>query len=434
MSNEMVGILVLILMFILLFMRIPIAISMAIPAILGIAYLKGWNTLMSSIESTVWSNSFSYTLSTIPLFVLMGQFLAASNLTSDLFQTFRIWFGKFKSGLAFATIGSSALLAAVSGSSLATTGTMGVIAPKEMVKAGYDKRLISGTVLAGGGLGILIPPSTSFIMYGLLTDSSIGQLFIAGILPGIVLTLIYFITIVVIVTFNPKMTSANPEKYTWKEKFISLKYTIWILVLFLVVIGGIYFGVFSPTEAAGIGAMGAFLIALFRRALTLKAFTEAALKTMTTVGFLFAIILSAFLLNYVLVITRIPTILADFIFSAPLSAFMIFVIIVILYVILGAIMDTMAMMVVTVPIILPVIEVMEWDFIWFGVIMVLLIEVALISPPIGMNCFVLDGVAPQLKLGDIFKGALIFIVPLLVMIFLVYFVPEIALYLPQKMF
>lgn len=432
MSIEIVGLTIIIVMFILMFLRVPLSVAMGVPAILGIIYLRGWETTLSTVETIVWSNSFSYTLTTIPLFIFMGQFLHSAGLTKELFNTFRKWFGKIRGGLALATVGSSALLAAASGSSVATTGTMGVVAPKEMLKSGYNKTLAGGSVIAGGSLGILIPPSTSFILYGMLTDQSIGKLFTAGLLPGIILMIFYMIAVLVIVKLKPDFAPGF-EQSTWSEKLKSLKNTIWILILFLVVIGGIYLGWFSPTEASGIGAIGAFLIALVRKKLTFKNFKEATFETVRTTGFLFAVLLSAFLLNYVLVITRLPNILGDVISSSSLSPTMIFILLILMYLVLGAIMDTTAMIVVTIPIILPLVEMMGWDLIWFGVIIVLLIEMALMSPPIGINCFVLDGVAKDLKLGNIFKGAMIFAIPILVLIAVLYIMPNIALYLPNTM-
>lgn len=432
MSATTVGILVLIAMFILMFMRIPIAVAMAIPAAFGIIYLRGWDVLLATVNSIVWEHTFSYTLTTIPLFVLMGQFLYSCGFSDELFEMFRKWFGKLKGGLGLATIGSSAMFAASSGSSLATTGTIGTIASKEMLKSGYSKVLTGGSIAAGGTLGILIPPSTMMIIYGVMTEQSIGKLLIAGIVPGIILTLFFMLTINIAALVKPSLVPP-PEnfKVSWAERFASLKSTVWILLLFTIVIGGIYAGFFTATEAAGVGALGAALIAIARRKLTIKTFSQAVISTVRTTGFIFAIVISAFILNYVLTITRLPNELANFLFEKDLSPFMIFILIVIMYIILGAVMDTMAMIVVTIPLILPILEMHNFDLIWFGVIIVLLVEMALISPPIGMNCFVLNGVVKELELTDIFKGTLIFIIPILILIFLLYVFPEIAVFLPN---
>ncbi|MFJ8063228.1 TRAP transporter large permease [Psychrobacillus sp. NPDC096426] len=432
MSVETVGVLVIIAVFILMFLRVPIVLSMAIPAFVAILYLKNSTALYSAIESVIWEQSYNYTLSTIPLFVLMGQLLFVSGFSDELFQTFRNWFGRLKGGLAMATIGASAVFASSSGSSLATTSTIGLVSSKEMLKSGYSKVLTGGSIVAGGTLGILIPPSTMFIIYGMITEQSIGKLLIAGIVPGILLTLFFILTIYVIILINPKLGASKEEAtVSWKEKFSSIKTNIWIICLFILVMGGIYIGWFTATEAAGFGALGAFIIALLRRKLTRASLSEAVFGTIKTTGFIFAIVMGAFLLNYVLTITRVPNLLADFLFASHLSPFVFFLLIVLMYLVLGAIMDTMAMVVVTVPILMPTLAVYNFDLIWFGVIIVLLVEVALISPPVGMNCFVLRGVVKELDLGSIFKGAIIFVIPILSLIFLLYFFPDIAIFLPN---
>ncbi|MEW9673539.1 TRAP transporter large permease [Ammoniphilus sp. 3BR4] len=427
-----IGIIVLIAVFVLMFLRIPIAVSMAIPACLGIFALKGEKALFAAIESIIWEHSYSYTFSTIPLFVLMGQFLYYSDISNELFTAFKNWFGRLKGGLGIAAIGASAMFAASSGSSLATTGTIGVASSKEMLKAGYAKSLTGGAIVAGGTLGILIPPSNMFIIYGMITEQSIGKLLMAGIVPGILLTLFFMATIYISILIKPELVAGQfDHQVSWREKFQSLKANIWIILLFMFVMGGLYIGLFTATEAAGFGALGALAIALVRRKLTFSTFSEAMLGTVRTTGFIFAIVMGAFLLNFVLTITRIPNLLADFLFSKDLSPTMIFLLIVVMYLILGAIMDTLAMIVVTMPLILPIVQQLGFDLIWFGVIITLLVEMALISPPVGMNCFVLKGVVEELDLKSIFKGAMIFMVPILSLIGLLYVFPEIALFLPN---
>lgn len=432
MAMETVGIIVIAAVFILMFLRVPIVLSMALPAFVAILYLRSENTLFTAIESVIWEKSYHYTLSTIPLFVLMGQLLFAAGFTADLFDTFRKFFGRIRGGLGMATIAASAVFASSSGSSLATTSTIGLVASKEMLKSNYSKALTGGTIVAGGTLGILIPPSTMFIIYGMITEQSIGKLLIAGIIPGLLLSLLFILTIFVCIKVKPSMAGDQlDDEVSWKEKLASLKVNIWIICLFLVVMGGIYLGFFTATEAAGVGALGAFIIALLRRKLTWKVFSEAMFGTIKTTGFIFVIVMGAFLLNYVLTITRVPNLLADFLFANDLSPFTFFLLMVIMYLILGAIMDTLAMVVVTIPILLPTLIAYDFDLIWFGVIIVLLVEVALISPPVGMNCFVLRGVVKELDLGNIFKGALIFVIPIVSLIFFLYAFPDIVTFLPN---
>jgi C4-dicarboxylate transporter, DctM subunit len=429
---ETIGLYGVLLTFILMLLRIPISLAMIIPAILGILYLRDWNVVATVLESMVWTQSYSYTLSAIPMFILMGELLFISGITSELFTTFRAWFGRLKGGLAMATIGSSALFSAASGSSIATVGTMGVISTDEMMKAGYNKVLIGGSIVAGGSLGNLIPPSTMFIIYGMMTEVSIGQLLMAGTVPGIVLTLLFMVSIYFAVLFKPELAPGSTST-TWKEKFISLRLTGWIVILFVVVIGGMYIGLFSPTEAAGVGAFCSFVIAIVRRKLTWANFGEALSRTLRTTGFLFPIILASFILNYFLAITKIPMLLSSMIEDTGLPRWAIFALIVIVYIILGSLMDAMAMVVVTLPIVLPVLQALEFDLIWFGVIIVIVVEMALISPPVGITCFVLSGISPKMSLNQIFKGAMWFMIPICLLIVILYIFPEIALFLPNTM-
>lgn len=434
MSVTTVGLIVLLFVFMLMFFRVPIAIAMAVPSILGILYLRDWNILLSVIDTVVWKNSYSYALTSIPLFVLMGNLIYASGISSELYTFFRSWLGNFRGGLAMSTIGSSAMFAAASGSSLATASTIGVMASKEMLQAGYSKSVTGGSIAAGGTLGILIPPSTMMIVYGMITEQSIGKLLVAGILPGILLTILFMITIYIVSFIKPDLIAKKSDyKITWKERFDSFKSIVWILVLFFIVIGGIYAGIFTATEAAGAGAVGALIIALARRKLTIKKFNNAIFETVKTTGFIFAIVIGAYILNYVLTITRIPNLISDLLFSYDLSPTMLFVLIVIMYIILGAFMDGISMVVLTMPIILPLLEGVGFDLIWFGVIIVLVVEMGLITPPVGINCFVLNGVVQELELKDIFKGALIFVIPILVAIIIVYIFPDIALFLPNTL-
>lgn len=301
-----------------------------------------------------------------------------------------------------------------------------------MQKAGYSDSLSSGAVVGGGTLGILIPPSTAFIIYGMLTEESIGKLLIAGILPGLLLTLLYMLTVYGAVLVRPSLGPAV-ERSSWKDRFIALRSILWIAILFIVVIGGMYAGLFSPTEAAGVGAFGAFVIAVIRRRLTWSNLSESLTNTVKVTGFLFAIILGAFILNYFLAITRLPANLAAVISGLGWHPVAVLLVILLLYLVLGAIMDALAMVVITIPIILPTVKALGFDLIWFGVIVVVMIEMALLSPPVGMGCFVLKGVNPSLRMEDIYKGALLFMLPIFVLIALLIAFPDIALLLPRLM-
>ncbi|WP_158737996.1 TRAP transporter large permease [Alteribacillus sp. YIM 98480] len=433
MPVEWIGVIGIALMFILMFLKFPISISLIVPGVLGVFYIRGWGAVETTLETIIWSHSFSYTFSTIPMFILMGELLFISGISTELFDTFRKWFGKMKGGLATSTIGASALFAAASGSSVASTGTMGVIAQREMNKAGYDDKFSSGTIVSGGTLGILIPPSGAFIIYGIITEQSIGKLLIAGIVPGIVLALLFILTIIITVRVQPKLAPDNTISYSWKEKFISIKSTIWFIALFVVVIGGMYVGWFSPTEAAGAGAFVALILASLKKKLNFRTLVQALERTLRTTGFLFAIVLGAFVLNYFLALTHLPEFMASVITASNLPVWGVILLIMLMYLILGAVMDALAMIVVTIPIILPIIQALGFDLIWFGVWIVIIIELALITPPIGMNCFVLKGAVSDLRLEDIFKGAARFIIPIIVMLLLLTAFPSIALWLPSTM-
>ncbi|MFC4025284.1 TRAP transporter large permease [Oceanobacillus longus] len=430
MSPIVVGIICIILMFVLMFSRVPIAISMAVPGILGAVYLRGMDAVGSMLNTVVWDQSASYIFSTIPLFVLMGELLFAANITKDLFDSFRKWFGGLRGGLGIATIGASSIFAASSGSSIAATGTMGLIATNEMRESNYKDSFAGGTVVAGGTLGVLIPPSTAFIIYGLMADQSIGQLLIAGIIPGVMLTIIYMGIVFLSVTINPSLAPRSDLKFTWKEKFASLKSTIWFIALFVLVIGGMYIGIFSPTESAGIGAAGALTLCLIRGGLTFEKVVTAFSRTLKTTSFMFAIILGAYILNYFLALTRLPIMLAEWITNSGISMYGFLFLIIILYILLGMVMDLVAVMVITMPVFLPTLIAFDFDLIWFGVIVVILIEMAMITPPVGINCFVLKGAVPDLHLGDIFNGAIRFVIGLAILLVLMILFPQIPLFLP----
>jgi len=431
-SAATVGVIALVVMIVLMMMQIPIAISMALPAIVGILYLKGWTTLSAAIETIFWNRSFHYTLSTLPMFILMGEMLNISGVSSELFASFRAWLGRLKGGLGIATIGASAIFAAASGSSVANTGTIGMMATKEMLKYGYSRPLASGSIVAGGTLGILIPPSSFLIFYGMLTEQSIGKLLIAGIIPGVLLALAYMLTVYLWVIFKPEQAPPAVGG-TLKEKLAAFKSTGWIILLFIIVIGGMFVGVFGPTEAAGIGAFCTMLIALGKRKLTWSNFVQILARTVQTTGYMFAIVLGAFLLNYLLTFSKVPMIVSNWLLDLNLPNALTFFLILVMYFLLGALMDSMAALVVTIPIVMPIITGMGHDLIWYGIVMCMMVEAALISPPHGMNLLILNGVAPELKMEQIFKGALVFLIPIFLMIFIIYLFPELALYLPSRM-
>jgi len=430
MSPELIGMIGIIIMFALMAFGMPIAVCMSLIGILGAWYVIGINAAINGLATVVWSKSYDFVLSTVPMFVLMGYFIYHSGISTELFNSFRKWLGWLRGGLAMATIATCALFAAATGSSVASAATMGVVCAPEMDRLQYDKRLSSGAIATGGTLGILIPPSTVFIIYGILTEQSIGALFMAGIIPGILMSLLFMVSISVIVRIKPQL-APKTEKFSFKWK--DLKETGWIVALFVLVIGGIYTGVMTPTEAGAVGAFGAFFIALMKRKLTWGKFILALTETLRTTCFIFAIIIGAFILNYFLTITRLPNFLAEFTATLNLPPLIILIFIFVIYLFLGCVMDALAMVVITMPIFFPTIIALGFDPIWFGVIVVIIFEMALITPPIGLNCYILNGVVGNVKLEEIFLGITIFLPAMVLMLILLVLFPELALFLPSTM-
>jgi tripartite ATP-independent transporter DctM subunit len=432
MSPEITGVLGILLMFLLLALRMYIGMAMALVGFLGLWVLIGFDAGISILGITPLAEGSSYTLSVIPLFVLMGQFAFVSGISTDIYKTVYTWMGHLRGGLAMATVLACAGFAAICGSSLATGATMGMVAIPEMKKYRYDNRLSTGSVAAGGTLGILIPPSIGFVIYGILTEVSIGKLFMAGFIPGILLALLFTITIYIQCTINPKM-GPRGQKASWQAKIKALAGTWGMLLLFIIVIGGIYMGVFTPTEAAGIGAFGAFLISFFKRKMNWKKLVECLMESGRTTAMIFLIIIGANIFSTFLGLARLPMGLADFVTGLALPKMVILSGIIIIFIILGCVMDCYAIMILTVPILFPVIEAMQFDPIWFGVLMVIVLEIGLITPPVGLNVFVLKSAAPDVPLTVIFKGIWPFLLTALVAIVLLTVFPQIALFLPSLM-
>jgi len=432
MSPEVIGILGIVVMFALLALRMYIGIAMALTGFLGLSCIVGFDAGLHILGITPLTEGSSYTLSVIPLFVLMGQFAFISGISSDIYKTVYAWMGHFRGGLAMATIMACAGFAAVCGSSLATGATMGMVAIPEMNKYNYDPKLSTGCVAAGGTLGILIPPSIGFIIYGILTEESIGKLFIAGFLPGALLAFLFMLAIYIQCRLKPEIGPPS-DKTTLKEKIRSLGGTWGMLLLFLIVMGGIYFGIFTPTEAAGVGAFGAFLFALIKRKMNMETFIQSLLQTGRTTAMIFLIIIGANIFSTFLGLARLPMELADFIGTLALPKLVILAGIILVFVLLGCVMDCYAIMILTVPIIFPVIEALQFDPIWFGVLMVIVLEVGLITPPVGLNVFVLKAAAPNVPLSTIFRGIWPFLIAAVVAICLIIIFPDIATYLPNHM-
>jgi tripartite ATP-independent transporter DctM subunit len=409
-----------------------LGVSMALVGLLGMIYVAGMKSGLSVMGTTPYSTVASYSFSVIPLFILMGTFCFHSGLSKDIYFTVHKFLGHLRGGLAMATVGACACFAAVSGSGMATAATMGKVALPEMKKYKYDMRLAAGSIAAGGSIGILIPPSTILVIYGILTQQSIGKLFLAGFIPGVLEAVFYMITIYVLCKRNPLMGPRGP-KANFKEKMVAFK-SIWgVAALFALVIGGIYLGVFTPSEAAGVGAFGALLLTLARKQFTWKRFTSSLNETTKTAAVTFFILIGAMVFGAFLAVTRLPFELAGYVAGLNVNRYTILAIIIVLYLVLGAVMDIFSIVVLTVPIFFPVIQALDFDPIWFGIIVVRLFEMGAITPPIGINVFVLKGVAKDLSLETIFRGIVPFFIADLFHVALLIAVPQIATFLPGLM-
>jgi C4-dicarboxylate transporter DctM subunit len=431
MSPILTGVVGIVLLLFLIALKMPIGFSMGLVGFVGFIYIRSFEGALSILASDPFGTVSSYSFSVLPLFILMGNVAFASGISAKLFNTTQKLLGHLPGGLASATVAGCAGFAAISGSSVATAATMGAVSLDEMKKYNYDPRLATGCVAAGGTLGILIPPSNLFILYGILTQESIGKLFMAGIIPGIILAAMFIITITIQVLMNPKLGPRGP-KTTLKEKIGALWGASDMAALFLLVMGGLYGGIFTPNEAAGIGAAGAVLIGLIRRNLTMKGFNKALIDTIKVTSMIFIILIGAMLFNRFLVLTTIPTALAAFISGLDMSPMITVGIMFVLYLMLGCFFDTAAITLLTIPIFFPVIVALKIDPIWFGVFFCIAMEMGMLTPPVGMNCYVIAGVSKQ-PLHVVFRGIVPFLIPMAAIIALLMIFPKLALFLPSLM-
>jgi tripartite ATP-independent transporter DctM subunit len=422
----LVGILLLLVLFLL---RIPVGFAMALIGAAGFAYLTGPHPAMVMMAQDIFETFASYPLSVIPMFILMGAFAFASGISERLYRATYAWVGQLRGGLTIATVMACSGFAAICGSTAATAATMGRIALPEMKKFGYHDTLATGTVAAAGTLGIMIPPSTIFIVYGILTEESIGKLFVAGILPGAILSLFFIAVIALLCRRNPDLGPPGPRT-TWSQKVKATKGIIEAVILFLLTIGGLFLGWFSPTQAGAIGAGGALLIGLARRQLTWTRFFEAGRDALRTSCMVLVIITGATVFGHFMAVTTIPFKLADWVGGLPIPPLAIMGVIIFLYLIGGCFMDSMALVVVTIPIFFPLVMKLGFDPIWFGVMIVLVAEMGVISPPVGVNVFVIKGIAPEVPLEVIFKGILPFLAALVLFAVILLAFPQIATFLP----
>jgi C4-dicarboxylate transporter DctM subunit len=473
MTESLIGLLM---MMVLAFLRLPIAFAMAVVGIVGYAYMRDWSwtAAFATVQTKVYETGRNYTLSVIPLFILMGNFVTRAGMSQELFKTAYAFVGHFRGGLAMSTIVGCAGFGAICGSSIATAATFAKVAYPSMKKFGYSDSLATGAIAAGGTLGILIPPSTIMVIYGIMTGTSIGKLFAAGILPGILATLLLCAAVQWVTWRDPK-AGPRGERLSWKQRFDTLEGVGWfaavgvavvgsaqlgwlasddaavlgalavfglsliykgitsVIALFTLVMGGIYGGVFTAVEGAGVGAFGALVFALARKSLTWQGLYAALVESARTTSMLFLILIGALMFAEFVNITSMPSDLKKFIADLGVSPIMVVAVIMLIYVLLGTAMEELSMILLTVPVFFPLIVSMGLDPIWFGVLIVVVVEIGLISPPVGMNLFVLNTLLPQVQTRTIFHGVLPFIAADCVRLAILIAFPIISLYLPSLM-
>ncbi len=432
MSETLIGVFGILALFFFLVARTPVGMALLFVGFGGIWVIDGQRAAIATMSSETYSSITAYSLSIIPLFVLMGNVAGAAGYSQRLYEAAYAWIGRLRGGLASSTVLGCAAFAAVSGSSVATAVTIGKVALPEMKRFGYADGLATGSVAAGGTLGILIPPSTGFVLYAILTEESIGKLFIAGILPGILLALLFVATITIVTAMQPETGPAGPRT-TASEKFWASVKSLPLIGVILVSIGGIYLGVFTPVEAAGVGATLVTAMALGTGAVKITKLPDILLETVRITAMLYLIVIGAHVFGPFLALTHIPETLALQLQALGLGPYGALVLILIAYIILGMFFDGLAMLVVTMPVVYPIIISQGFDPIWFGVICVIVIEMGLITPPVGINVFVVKGVASGVPMGTIFRGVLPFWFAMAFCLILLVLFPQIALFLPETM-
>ncbi len=419
-------------LFAMCFAGIPLAIGMLAVGACGFAWVRGWDATFSMASQQVLDMAMNQGMSVIPLFILMGAFIHRSGLSADLFTAARSWLGHLRGGLAHTTIAACGAFAAVCGSSVATAATMAKVALPPMKSYGYDDGYACGTVAAGGTLGILIPPSVPMVIYGILTETDISKLFIAGIIPGIVLMLMYMGTAWGVVLANPSK-GRRAEAVPMLQRFSSLKRTWGVLALFVLVLGGMYFGLFTPTEGAGIGAAGGFAFMLARGNANLAAVRGALVEAAGTTAAILLVGCAALVFNNFLTIAGLTRTMVDWIQTFNAAPLAVIAVMCLIYIVLGCIFDSLAMIFLTIPVFFPVIQSLQLDPIWFGVLVVTVVELGLITPPVGMNVFVVKSLAPGVSTWRIFAGVMPFVFANLAFLALIVAVPPIVTWLPSYM-
>jgi tripartite ATP-independent transporter DctM subunit len=430
MNSSTLGAIGVLALFVMLFLRVPVWIALTLVGFIGNAILSGLRPTFALAGTVPFDVGSAYTLSVVPLFVLMGEVASESRLSGELFKGARVILSGFRGGLAVATLAASALFGAVSGSSLANAATMTRMALPELRKAGYDDGFATGCIAAGGSTDILIPPSIILVIYAAIAELSLPKLLAAGLIPGLVLTALYM-GVALIVAYVKPHYAPDVENYSLRERIASLREPWQFMALFVVTIGGIYAGVFSPTEAASIGAFGAIVLGVIGRRLGVKDILRAIENSVAVSGVLLVIVMGANLFSFFIVQTHLPELLLDTARAFNLSGVAVMLMIVFGYIVLGCFLEGIGMVLITVPVFQPIIVKFGYDPIWFAIIVVIMVEVGLIHPPVGMNLFVIQAQAPDVKIGAIYRGIVPFLIAPFILIVLMFMFPGIALWLPK---
>ena len=433
MSDLEIGIIGFVVLMIFLAIRMPVGTAMMVVGFVGI-YTINPRGALPTLAGEAFSISTVFSLTILPLFILMGNLAGISGMSRDLYDAAHSWVGHWRGGLASATIVGCAGFSALSGSSLASATTMGRVALPEMQRYKYDNRLATGSIAAGGTLGILIPPSAGFVVYAILTEVSIGRLFMAGVLPGIMLSTLFILAIYILTSINPKLGPASGKPAPLAQRIFALRRASWIIGIILVTIGGIYTGVFSAIEAAGIGTFLSFLVALMRKSVTFGAMKEVLGHTLRSTATTFYILIGAFVFTPFVALSGIPNELLDALAGIGANRYVILLLALAFLIFLGTFLEGFAILVLTLPLLQPVMESLDFNMVWFGVLMVIVLEMGLISPPVGINVFVVKGIAPDVPMNDIFRGIWPFWFAMLLAILILVLLPDIALLLPNTMF
>jgi tripartite ATP-independent transporter DctM subunit len=432
MSPDAAALIGFVVLFVLMLLRVPVGMAMGLVGVTGYSYLVGPGPALKLIGQTSMRTVTDYTFGVIPMFMLMGAFVSVSGVSKELFRAANSFVGHLRGGLGVATVVACGGFAAICGSSVATAATFAGVAYPEMRRYGYPQSFSTGVIAAGGTLGAMLPPSTVLAVYAIITQQDIGKLFMAGIVPGILALVMYVVTITILVKLRPAMLPAGPVQ-PWSERVGGLK-EVWApLVLFAFVIGGLYGGVFTPTEAGGMGAGGAFLLGVVRGKLSRAQIREALLSATRTSAAVFTVLIGALLFGYFLTITQVPQRLTELLSGLGLGPYGVLALIMLMYLVLGCLMDAMAMIILTVPIIYPIVTGLGFDPIWFGIIIVMTVELGLIHPPVGMNVFVIKSVVKDVSFSTIFKGVIPFVITDLTRLLILIAFPVIALWLPGRM-